>query len=302
MAAYAKEQRGSSFPNWRDYRNMINILQQLLGEAWFGTAIAALGIIIGIIVALAIYRASEIGARPVYSRRSFRVIGFNKDEFLQDVEILYHGKRIDRLTRTRLIFWNSGKRIIRGSDIVAEDAVRCELSLGALALEVRVIKHTRDANKFMARIDDNSQNRVLLNFDYLDPKDGAVVEILHTDSVRDPAVKGTIRGVPKGMLDWGSRSTLDSPFPLMFRLPNALKLGKVMAVVFLIFGSVVIIFGIDVSDLSKHLDNSKLTPFTVSLVIIIIGAIYVALGGFFLFNFRRRYPRTLHYIEGAPSG
>jgi len=34
---------------------MINILQQLLGEAWVGTLIAVLGIIIGIIVALVIY-------------------------------------------------------------------------------------------------------------------------------------------------------------------------------------------------------------------------------------------------------
>ena len=170
------------------------------------------------------------------------------------MEILYHGKHVDRLTRTHVIFWNSGKRIIHGSDIVADDAVRCELSSGALALEVRVIKHTRDANKFTAMIDDNSQNRVLLNFDYLDPKDGAVVELLHTDSVRDPAVKGTIRGVPKGMRDWGSRSTFDSPFPLTLRLQNIPKFTKGVAAGFLLVGLTFIIFGFGAPELLRHID------------------------------------------------
>ena len=280
---------------------MINFSEQLLGEAWFGTAIAALGIIIGLVVALVIYRASEIGARPVYSRRSFRVIGFNKDEFLKDVEILYRGKHVDRLTRTHVIFWNSGKRIIRGSDIVADDAVRCELSPGALALEVRVIKHTRDANNFTAIIDDNSQNRVLLNFDYLDPRDGAVVELLHTDSVRDPSVKGTIRGVPKGMLDWGSRPTFDSPFPLLLRLPKTSKLAKGLAAGLMVVGLVFIIFGVAAPELLKHMDNSAPTPFALRLVLWTTGTIYAASGGFFLFSFRRRYPKTLHYVDGTPS-
>jgi hypothetical protein len=195
---------------------MIDSFTQLLDKAWLGTVIAALGIVIGTIVALVIYRASVVGARPVYHRRSFRVIGFNKDEFMQNVEILYRDKHVDRLTRTTVIFWNAGKKIIYGSDIVADDAVRCELSPDARALEVRVIKHTRDANKFTAVIDDNSQNRVILSFDYLDPQDGAVLELLHTDSVRDPAVKGTIRGVPKGFLIG------DQPLMLLFRVVSAI--------------------------------------------------------------------------------
>jgi hypothetical protein len=156
---------------------MIDSFVQLLDKAWLGTVIGVLSII----VAVVIYRESVIGARPVYFRRSFRVIGFNKDEFLQDVEVLYHGNHVDRLTRSHVVFWNSGTKIIYGSDIVADDALRCELSPDALALEVRIIKHTRDANKFTAMIDGNSHNRVLLSFDYLDPKDGAVVELLHTD-------------------------------------------------------------------------------------------------------------------------
>jgi hypothetical protein len=119
---------------------MIDSFIQTLSQAWLGTVIAALGIIIGIIVAVVIYRASLIGAQPVYSRRSFRVIGFDKNEFLRDVEILYHGNHVDRLSRSHIIFWNAGKKTLYGSDIVADDAVRCELSPDALALEVRIIK------------------------------------------------------------------------------------------------------------------------------------------------------------------
>jgi hypothetical protein len=91
---------------------MIDSFTQLLDKAWIGTVIAALGII----VAIVLYRASIIGARPVYSRRSFRVIGFNKNEYMQDVEILYRGKHVDRLTPLQynlLEFWQENTLRIR---------------------------------------------------------------------------------------------------------------------------------------------------------------------------------------------
>jgi hypothetical protein len=266
---------------------MIDSLIQLLDKSWLGTAIGVLSII----VAVVIYRASAIGARPVYYRRSFRVIGFNEDEFMQNVEILYRGKHVDRLTRTRVIFWNAGKKIIYGSDIVADDAVRCELSPDALALEVRVIKHTRDANKFTAIIDDNSQNRVILSFDYLDPQDGVVVELLHTDSVPDPVVKGTIRGVPKGLLDLGSN--FDFADPLRRRATGPLK---IFFIIVLIAGFICIIVGAGAFDgllKLKLTDNPEPIWFPTRLFVLISGVVYVMLGAFVLFGIRRRYPRTL---------
>jgi hypothetical protein len=268
---------------------MIDSLKQALSQAWLGTAIGALSII----VAIVIYRASAIGARPVYSRRSFRVIGFNRNEFMEDVQILYRGMHVDRLSRSNIIFWNSGKKTLYGSDIVADDAVRCELSPDALVLEVWIIKRTRDANKFTAMIDDNSPNRAILNFDYLDPQDGVVIELLHTDSGRQPAVKGTIRGVPKGMLDRGSPPSMGG----ILRISKMRTFGKGVGTGMLLVGLICIAYALGASDyLLKSVDKPEFTFFT-RLLLLIAGVIYVWSAGVFLFSFRRRYPKTLRYTD-----
>jgi hypothetical protein len=51
--------------------------------------------------------------------------------------------------------------------------------------------------------DPTKANRIVLSFDYLNPGDGAVFELLHTDKKPYPVVVGTIRGVPNGVRDWG---------------------------------------------------------------------------------------------------
>jgi hypothetical protein len=42
-----------------------------------------------------------------------------------------------------------------------------------------------------------------MTFDYLDRGDGVVFEIIHTGSKEGVSVKGSIRGFPKGVEDWG---------------------------------------------------------------------------------------------------
>jgi hypothetical protein len=175
--------------------------------------------------------------------------------------------------------------------------VRCELSPDALALEVWIIKHTRDANKFTAMIDGNSQNRVILSFDYLDPKDGAVVEVLHTDSVRDPVVKGTIRGVPKGIFDRGSPPTARGTM----RTSRMTKFTRGVNIGMLLVGLICIAFALGAPDhMLKSADKPEFTFFT-RFLFLIIGVLYVVTVGFYLFNFRRRYSKTLRYIDDVTT-
>ena len=274
---------------------MIDSVTKFLSEAWLGTTIAALGII----VALVIYRASQIGARPVYQRRSIRLIGFDQANFPQDVEVLYRGKRVDRLTKSRLIYWNSGKQIVRGSDIVADDPVRCELSSDALALEVGVVKHTRDANKFTATIDNGRRNRVILSFDYLDPGDGAVVEILHLSSDRHPAIKGAIRGVPKGMLDWGLPFDGDDKSRPLGSFRVARRSFIILALILTLVGLLAIIAGFTAPDAFFEV-ISRPPPASIHsgtrAAFITAGTVYLVpgvIGVILYWIFRRRFPKSL---------
>lgn len=263
----------------------------IISSPWLGTAIAVLGIIVAVIL----YRAAEIGARPVYQRRSLQLIGFNQAELPQEVEILYRGEKVERLTKSDVIFWNSGKQIVRGSDIVADDLVRCEFSTAALALEVRIVQRTRDANKFTATIDKACPNRVVISFDYLDPHDGAVVEILHTDSLRDPAIKGTIRGVPKGIFDWGS--TFEWDYILRRRRNKKLTMFvRIFPIAAMFFGALLIVASFTVPDTFLAASDTAVSPskyIEIRALSGFLGFVYLLPGAVFLWMSRRRYPKSL---------
>ena len=172
---------------------------QFLSQGWVGSLIG----IISIVIAYILYRASRIGPRPVFQYRSINLIEKEKQALPSDVEIFFRGKKVSRLTKTYIIFWNSGKSTLYGKDIVDDDPLRFSFGKDAEILRARIPKITKKMNKFEARINPKSPNEVIINFDYLDPNDGAVIEILHTSIQRTPECKGTIRGVPKGILNWG---------------------------------------------------------------------------------------------------
>jgi hypothetical protein len=211
-------------------------LLELLNPGWVG-ALIGVG---GTIVALVLYRISAIGARPAYQTRGIQLVGGNA-ELPEEVTIHFQGEAVSRLTKTEIVFWNAGRQLCRGVDVVSDDQVRCDFGSDATVLRVRVLKRTRRANKFLALTAPGGPNRVLLQFDYLDPGDGAVVEVLHTGEKRHPDVLGTIRGIPRGIVNLGRVRALDI-FPSFtgHLVDRALQKARRLIPVFLLAGAVVL--------------------------------------------------------------
>lgn len=265
-------------------------LREFLNLGWVSSAIG----LAGLVVALILYRASIIGARPVCQRRGIRLIGPDLKALPQEVEIRFRGQVVDRLTKTLLIVWNGGKALLRGVDIVADDPFRAEFSKDAQVLQVRVLKTTRVTNKFSARRDFEA-NRVLFEFDYLDPRDGAVVEILHTDEKRYPQLAGTIRGVPKGVVDLGrvpSQLTRDLPPPLNRR---RLFYGLVLTVSLLAIAGAALL-----PDAALHwlFQNGRVENLArLRKAFWVVGLLYGAPPVLQILLTRRRFPKTLNVPE-----
>ncbi len=99
--------------------------------------------------------------------------------------------------------WNSGRTTIRGSDIISEDPLRIEFKSGTQVLQVRILKFTREANKFIANNREKESHIVDLAFDYLDQEDGVSIEILHTSEKAYFNILGTIRELPRGINNLG---------------------------------------------------------------------------------------------------
>lgn len=259
-----------------------------LNPQWVGPLIG----LVGVAVALILYRASRVGARPAYQSRALRLIGPDEKVLPEEVEIRFKGQPVDRLTKTHIVLWNSGKALLRGSDIVETDPLRCDFSQGSRVLEVRVVKASRAANEFEARPVPDLPNRVLLTFDYLDLRDGAVVEILHTDSKPYPEIMGTIRGVPRGAVDWGPiLPPRTRGFSHSFPLRNFLYGMVIIALAIMAYGIVS----------QPYVVPPELVGLT-GLVrrridILVSGAMSVAFPLLVLWLTRRRFPKNLSIPE-----
>lgn len=252
-------------------------LKAFFSQGWVG---ALLGILAGLLIALFFYRASRIGPRPSYQLKALRLIAKDERALPEEVEILFKGMSVPRLTKTHIIFWNSGKAMLDGKQIVDVDPLRLEFSKDAQVLRARIAKVTRETNKFKVKINDKSPNEVVCRFDYLDVGDGAVIELLHTDEERYPKVEGTIRGVPKGILNWGHFRTSRRP-PRIIRIT---------LFTMLIVGVAMIVFGLLSLSFPKPSASAEPSPVWAP---VILGLVYISFPLFVLWITRRRFPKSL---------
>ena len=180
-----------------------------LNQGWVGSLVG----IIGVIVGLFLYKRSTRTATPAYQKSSLRLLGQNEDILPEEVTVFFKDEEIARLTRTILILWNNGSEVLYGDKIVAKDPIRISFDAGDTILGFRILKRSTDVNDFSVRKDNPNPHQLTVSFSYLDPGDGASVELLHDSEKRYPEVRGSIMGLPKGFKDLGIVSTEDTPLP-----------------------------------------------------------------------------------------
>jgi hypothetical protein len=176
-------------------------------EIWVTSfVVGCVGLLIGLIGLIAFWR-SRVGVIPAYKTRTRRLIGSDDQGLSGEVQILFEGEEVPQLARSYVAFWNAGKKPLLGDSVVAADPLRIECGDRAEIKKAQVVRITREANAF--RAERSGARTVEYRFDYLDPGDGALVEVLHTGGTLE--VRGTTRGVPRGvrnrgLLEWSSSS------------------------------------------------------------------------------------------------
>ena len=64
---------------------------------------------------------SKVISKPQYTIDNIPLIDLNSGVIPKDVSILYKGKEVNRIYKTSVRFWNSGKKTINKDDIVPEN-------------------------------------------------------------------------------------------------------------------------------------------------------------------------------------
>ena len=172
-----------------------------MNQGWVGTVVGTASVAL----ALFLYRRSRISGIIAFQFRNVSMIAGGNPIFPDGVEVRYRGTLVPRLTSSTVWMWNAGKKTVSGSDIVEHDPLG--LRFGGEVLNVRIKQVTREVLRIKADTPQEEERTVYCGFDFLDPGDGGVLEVLHTGSAKAPECMGTIKGLPTGLQYWRSSIT-----------------------------------------------------------------------------------------------
>jgi hypothetical protein len=264
---------------------------ELFAPGWVGSLIG----LIGIAFAGFTYVLTRHRTRLAYRYVGKRLLGLSSDGISADITVQYQGKSIERLSRSLIVFWNSGEKTILDDDIVATDPLRLIFSEDGFVLSATILKKSRDVTQCNVEIDNAHPNQVKIKFLFLDSGDGAVIEVLHTSQKTRPKIQGTVRGLPHGIQYAGYiavKNSIANSFAKTFRLFNSTRRIAWIAIV---IGILITLAGLFVPWDTIKKCSSSTQP--ISAAIAGAGGFYMLLGSILLFITRRKYPRSLHLEE-----
>lgn len=95
-------------------------------------------------------------------------------------------------TITKIALWNAGNQTINESDVVPSKPIELTLPKGASLINAQVLLERHKENNFRLKTISN----IIVNFDYIDEKEGIIIEVIHTGS-SNLKVEGKIKGIKK---------------------------------------------------------------------------------------------------------
>jgi len=249
--------------------------------------------VLAILLALYFYRAKAAPPRLVYQQRAVPLLGETSARLSGDVEVVYQNQRLPRLTKTYVVFWNTG-RVIRSTDLSAEDPLRFEVLGDARIVSAQVVKPLSGGTLSVGQPNAREANSVAITFDEFNRGDGAVLEILHTSAQRFGVLRGGISGMPSGPVD---RGRVRAPFnPLPSQVPTSVKaIGNTAFVLIFALGAFLVLLSAFGSYLLPVF-GPHVGP-AMGIIEGISDVIYAGLAFVVIAQTRRRFPEDLAIPE-----
>ena len=256
---------------------------------WLAPSVAAIGILIAVYLNL---RTRKMKA-PRYVTQSVTLLG-PAGALPEEIQILYRGEQIRKVTRTDIIFWNDGRQSIRNGDVVGP--VQVVLPEEIRLLKSKVVRRTAHAVEFETA--DIPPNRVEFNFKHLGHQDGARIEIFHTGEASSKiTMTGTVADAPGGIKRLGGtlpnlydRLLPFSPWPAGLSPRPQRRLRNLTTIIFLLTGLFALQLGF-LHETPKRLEEQFVK--SEGIVMVIFGIYCLAMGILGVFGMKRPYPNDL---------
>lgn len=157
--------------------------------------IGIIGLVVSIVgIPLAFVLARKGRQRPElrYATDFDELLSPDEGVSREDLRVSYAGHRVDRVSRTVIALWGERGDTVRGADIVEGDRLRIGVADGDVVLQAQPLACSRRPCGFSVTVAPGG-TEVEIDFDFMDPGDGLVVEVLHAGE-RRARLLGTLRG------------------------------------------------------------------------------------------------------------
>ena len=172
------------------------MILKYLKDLWvtYSYLINLLGIVIPIALSLFFYLRSKPLRLITYAIRTFPVIT-DRSKKIDGLQTTISGKSSHILTATRMAIWNAGNLTIDSGDIPKSDPIRVCFCANVDVFYMKILEQTNKANQIRLRELIEYPNSYQIEFDYLDPSDGALLDIVHSgDVLQEFNLRGSIKG------------------------------------------------------------------------------------------------------------
>lgn len=140
------------------------------------------GSVIGVWLTVFVFLLAKKERRPRFGYESKTLVE-GVSTALDGLQVVYRGIPQERVTITNVYFWNAGRETIRRTDLADASPLLVEVPAEARVLLATVTHSSDKACQFNAIhiISGNDEpTRIKIEFDYLDKRDGGVIQIVHT--------------------------------------------------------------------------------------------------------------------------
>lgn len=257
---------------------MMSQFIEFLSQNWIGALLAIVGIAIGL---FGLLRSKTVGVIAIQSH-DVSLIGRDSSGLPTEVDIRYRGTSIPRLTSSTVFIWNKGTATIRKTDIAKSDPLGLRFSGDVFHQKIR--SFSDQSIQAATSVLQDSEEVVLYDFEFLNPKDGFVLEVFHTGKSKHPDCIGTVMNSSRcpqyAGHAWGTSSKSEHRF------------NRFAYWVIFVGGLLMCVDGFFDEPISKALPTFEESQPPVWLIGI-LGIGFVVLGGIFLWTTRLRIPASL---------
>lgn len=275
---------------------MFDSILSYLNLSWVSVVITLITFIIAIALAVFLYFKAKQKKGLSYYISNNLLIDRSNTENPDQIEIFFLGTKVDKLYKTLIYIWNSGNQIIKKNELNTKDPFRLEIENNKEILSIKIIKSTRDVIDFNT-YSENSVNFHKVNFDYLDPNDGAVIEVLHNGSIDDLKLKGTVMGISKIKNTESNKENFFIKAVNESLIFNSILISNAPRA----FGILVFLIGCSMAFFASYLylnpETKIVTQISDGKSIFIGSLIYIVFGLIVVFFNKRQYPKNLEIKE-----